>query len=197
VHGCLVAGLELECHGKGDVSPVVERAGVVTELHVLPVDRAPVAFFHQQLGGFENFGDEHGAFPFWGRRQKMEVLPHCSAHRARDSHVMLEARPFPLNGLGYQLAHHRAALHPQLPVVGKPEMARGVAYDQAAKTLVTDEDVGAQSEHEIIDSKLTGGRHSPCQIVRRCCIVEEIGGTTNPERGVLSKRLVALEPSAA
>ena len=36
--------------------------------------------------------------------------------------------------------------------------------------------------------------HGPCQIIGGCCIVEEIGRTTDPECGVLSKRLIALEP---
>ncbi len=73
-------------------------------------------------------------------------------------------------------------------------MARGIADDKAAKPLVADENVGAESEHEILESKLSRGSNCPCQILDRCCIVEEISWTTNPECGVLSKRLIALEP---
>jgi hypothetical protein len=73
-------------------------------------------------------------------------------------------------------------------------MMRRVSDDQTAKSLVSDEDVGAQAENEIIDTELAGGGNGPCQIICRCGIVKEIGWTADLECGVLSKRLFALEP---
>lgn len=74
-------------------------------------------------------------------------------------------------------------------------MTGSISYHQTAETLVTNEDVGAEPQHEVIDTKLTGSGDGPCQIVRRCCIVKDIGWTTNPERGVLSEWLVAPDAS--
>ena len=74
-------------------------------------------------------------------------------------------------------------------------MTGSVPYHKAAESAVANEDVRTQTENEVVDSQLTSSSHSPCQIVRRCCIVEDIGWTTNPERGVLSEWLVAPDTS--
>ena len=124
----------------------------------------------------------------------MEVLPDSSANRAWDSDVMLQPRQGALYGLGYEPGHYRTALYPELSVIQKLEMARRVADNQAAEAFVAHQNVRAQSEDEILQSKIASGSNCPCQIIGRCCIVKEIGRTTDLECGVWSKRLIALEP---
>src|SRR5258706_11724183 len=124
----------------------------------------------------------------------MQILPDSAPNGARYSNVVLKAGQFPFDGQGNQFCHHRTALNPELGVVAELEMARGIADDQATESLVTDENIGAQPQHEVIESELAGGSNCPCQVIDRCCIVEEISGTTNPECGVLSKRLISFEP---
>ena len=74
-------------------------------------------------------------------------------------------------------------------------MTGSISYHQTTETLVTNEDVGAEPEHEVVNTKVTSSGNGPCQIVRRCCIVEDIGWTTTPVRGVLSEWLVAPDTS--
>src|SRR6185437_8299625 len=124
----------------------------------------------------------------------MQILPDSSSHGTGDPDVMLETRQSALDCLGYQPCHHRAGLNPKFALIEEFQVAGSVADHQAAKALVADQYIGAQSEHEILDTDLSGGADRPCQIVGRCCIVEEIGWTTDLECGVLSKRLIALEP---
>ena len=73
-------------------------------------------------------------------------------------------------------------------------MARSIADHQAAESHVADEDIGAEAKHEVLDLEIPGSSNCPCQIICRCCIVKEIGWTTDLECGVLTKRLIALEP---
>jgi len=73
-------------------------------------------------------------------------------------------------------------------------VAGDVADDKTTKSLVPNEDVGSQTEDEVLNIEIASGGDCPCQIIGRCGIVKEIGGTTDLECGVLSKRLTALEP---
>jgi hypothetical protein len=107
---------------------------------------------------------------------------------------MLQPRQSPFHRLRDEPRHHSPALDPELAALQELQVARSVTDDESAKSFVADEDIGAQTQHEILDTELSGSRDSPCQILGRCCIVEEIGGTANPKCGVLSKRLIALEP---
>lgn len=194
MHNSLLPWFKPEGHGKGNISLLVERTGVVAEIHVFAVDGHPLAIVCQQLGRFENLGDEHRPLASWGRRKEVEVLPNCAANRAWDSDVVLESGQVAFDCLRYEFRHDSSALDPEPTIVHELEVARDVADDEAAKSLVTDEDVGSQTEDEVFDIEITGGCYGPCQIIGRCCIVKEIGGTADLERGVLSKRLVALEP---
>ena len=196
VHDCFVAPLEVESHRERDVPLLMECARVVAELHVVPIDRLSPAIVCQELGRLENFRDEHGPLSRWGRRKKVQVLPDRSADRARNPDVVLQTRQSALDGLRYQLCHHCSALHPEPAIVEKLQMAGSIPDDETPESLVADEDVGTESEYEILDSELTGSSDSPCQILRRCGIVEEIGWTTDLECGVLSKWLISLESRA-
>ncbi len=196
VHDCLITPIELESDCEGDVALLVEGAGVVTELHVIAIDRLSPAIVGEQLRRLEDLGDEHGPFPRWCGRKKVQVLPDRSADSTGNPDIVLQTRQPTLDGLRNQPCHHRSALHPQPSVVEKFQMARGIPNDETAEPLVADEYVGAETEHEILDSEVTGGGDSPCQILRRCCIVEEIGWTADPECGVLSKWLISLESRA-
>jgi len=193
VHDRLVTPLELESHGQRNVALLVECAGVVTELHVVAVDRLSPAVVCQQLGGLENLRDEHGSLSCRGGRKKVQVLPDRSADRAGNSDVVLQARQSALDSLRYQPCHHCSALNPEPAVVEKLQMAGCIPDDKAPESPVADEDVCTEPEYEILDSELTGSSDSPCQILGRCGIVKEIGWTADLECGVLSKWLISLE----
>ena len=196
VHDAFITTLELEGHRERDIPLFVERAGVVPELHVIPVDGLPSAIMRQQLRRLEDFSDEHRSLSRRGWREEVQILPHSPANGAGDSDVVLEARPSAFDGLRYQLCHYRPGLHPELSVVEKLQMARCVADDEAPEPLVADEYVGTEPQDEVLQFELTGCSDSPCQILRGCCIVEEIGWTADLECGVLSKWLIALESRA-
>src|ERR1700730_15551037 len=49
VHDGFVAPIELESHGKRDITLLVECAGIVTELHIVPVDSLSPVIVGQQL----------------------------------------------------------------------------------------------------------------------------------------------------
>jgi len=196
VHDSFVATIELESHGKRDITLLVERAGIITELHVIPVDSLSSAIVGQQLCRLENFGDEHGSLSRRGGRKEMQILPDRSPNRARNSDIVFKARQPPLDGLRDQLCHHCSALHPEPAIVQKLQMAGGIPNYEAPESLVADEYVGTEAEHEILDPELASRGDGPCQILGRCCIVEEIGWTADPECGVLSKWLISLESRA-
>ena len=124
----------------------------------------------------------------------MEVLPYGAADRARNAYVVLQPREPALDSLRDELGHDGAALDPEPPVVQKFQVAGRIPDNKSAEAFVADEDVGAEPEHEIVDAEVSGSSYGPCQIVGRCCIVKEIGWTTDPECGVLSERLTAFEP---
>src|SRR5688500_20182552 len=119
----------------------------------------------------------------------MQVLPNGAADGARDPDVVLQSRQVSFDSLGYELRHDRTALHPELAIVGKAQVVRGIPNDQAAESLVAYENVGTQSEDGVVDTSLAGGGYGPCQIVRRCRLEEESGGSTKRDCGVFSKAL--------
>jgi len=196
VHDRLVPSLELESHCERDIALLMERAGVVTELHVVPIDGLSPPVVGQQLCRIEDFRDEHGPLPRRSGRKKVQILPDRSADRAGDSDVVLETRESALDGLRYQLCHDGPALDPEPAIVEELQVTRGIPDDETPESFVTDEDVGTKPEYEILDSEVTSGGDSPRQILGRCCIVEEIGWTADPECGVLSKWLISLESRA-
>jgi len=194
MHYRRIAGLELKRHRQSDVALLVQGAGVISELHVVAIDRPPLPVMGKQLGRFEHLGDEHRSFPGGSGREEVEILPHRSADRAWYPDIVLEPGEAALDGLRDEFCHHRSTFHPELPSVEKLQVIGDVPDDETAESLVSDEDVCAESEDEVLDSQLASRRNRPCQIVGRCCIVKEIRWTTNPECGVLSKRLISLEP---
>ncbi|MEA2761319.1 MAG: hypothetical protein QOD47_603 [Gemmatimonadaceae bacterium] len=196
VHDRLVSPLELKSDRERDVPLLVERAGVVTELHIVPIDGLSSAIVSQQLRRFKDLRDEHGSFSLRGGREKVQVLPDRSTDRTGNTDVVLETRKSALDSLRYQPRHHCPTLHPEPAIIGELQMTRSVPNHKAAESLVADEDVGAEPEHEVLHPQVTSGGDSPCQILGRCCIVEEIGWTADPERGVLSKWLISLESRA-
>src|SRR3954463_11467382 len=194
VHDCRIRGLEMKRYRQRNIALLVEGAGVVAEFHVLTVYGPTLAIMCQQLRRFEHLGDEHGALARRCRRKEMQILPDGAADRAWDADIVLESRQSALHCLRDESRHHRAALDPEPAFVEEFQMARRVPDDEPAEAFIADEYVGAEAEHEIVDPQIPGGGDRPCQIVSRCCIVEQIGWTTDPECGVLTKRLIPLEP---
>src|SRR3954469_4856591 len=193
VHDRGIRRLELESHGERDIALLVERARIIPELHVLAINGPSLAIMRQQLRRFEYLGNEHGALARGGRREEMKILPDRAAYRARNTNIMFEPGEPSLHRLRNEPGHHGSALYPQSAMVEEFQVARRVPDDESAKALVADEDVGAEAQHEIIDAELSGGGDRPCQIVGRCCIVEQIGWTADPECGVLTERLFPFE----
>src|SRR5689334_6992434 len=99
---------------------------VVSESHVLRVDRPALALFGEQLSRAEDLGDEHGPLALGGRREKMKILPDGTANGARNPDVVLQPGPPASNSLRNELCHHGAALHPEEPIVAKAEVRRDI-----------------------------------------------------------------------
>ena len=196
VHDRFVARLELEGHGQRDVPLLVECAGVITELHIVAIDGLSPAVVGEKLSRLKNFRDEHGSLSLRGGRKKVQVLPDRSANSAWDSNVVFQTRQSALDGLRYQPCHYGTALHPELAIVEKLQMARSIPNYETPESLVADKDVGTETEYEILDFEITGSTDSPCQILGRCGIVEDVGWTADPECGVLSQWLISLESRA-
>jgi len=124
----------------------------------------------------------------------MEVLPHRAANGAGNAYVMLQTGQTTLDCQRDEFCHYGSALDPKPSIVEKLQVTGGVSYDKAAKPFITNENVCAEAEDEIVDPKLACRADRPCQIIGRCGIVEEIGGTADLECGVLTERLASLEP---
>ena len=88
-----------------------------------------------------------------------------------------------------------APLRAEPSVVVEREVPRTVVDDEAAKPLVADQDVGAQSEDEVRDVRCAGRQDRSSEIVGRVSGVEKISGAADPERRQGSQRNVALEMS--
>jgi hypothetical protein len=126
----------------------------------------------------------------------MQILPNRSANSAGDTHVMLEAGPSTLDSLRDQSCHDRPTLDPEPAVVKEFQMTRRISDYQPTESFIANQYVGAEAENEILYAEISCSGDSPCQIIGRCCIVEEIGGTADLECGVLSKSLIAFESLA-
>src|SRR2546423_9950701 len=194
MHHRLVGPIEVEGHCQCDVTLLVERTGMIAEVHVVAVYGDSFSIVAEQLRRFEDFGDEHRSLPGGRWRQKVKILPDCATNRAGDADIVFEARPAAFDCQRYEFRHYSSALDPEPAIVEEFEVTRCVANDESPKSLVSDENVGAESQHEIFDTEIPGSGYRPCQIVCRCSIVKEISWTTDLECGVLCKRLIALEP---
>jgi hypothetical protein len=72
-------------------------------------------------------------------------------------------------------------------------VSSGVSDHNAAKPGIANEDVRAQTEYEKRHCCLTRSRYCVCEIVRGRGIVEEVGRTSDPKRGVWREWYVPLE----
>ncbi len=183
-----------ERHRQRDVVAMMEHAVVVAEVHVVRTHRLSLTLRREDVARLEYFRYEHGALALRRGREKVQVLPDCAAHRARDPHVVLESRPAAACRLEYEVAHHRAALHPQSAVLSPLRVARAVADHESAKAAVAHQDVGAESQHEVLDAKLARRDHRVREIVGRRGFVEVVGGPADPERRERRQRYRELQP---
>jgi hypothetical protein len=119
----------------------------------------------EQLCRLENLGDEHGTLTSGGRRQKMEVLPHSSANRAGNADVVLKTGQPAFDCQRYEFRHYCSALYPESAVVAKLEVAGCIADDKSPTSLITNQDVGTESEQEVLDVEVPCCTNSPCQII--------------------------------
>ena len=66
-----------------------------------------------------------------------------------------------------------------------------VSNNESTKPSIADEYVGAEAEDKVGYAGFAGDEHGIRKRVSRCRLEEDIGGTTNLERGIRSKQLVA------
>ncbi len=97
---------------------------------------------------------------------------------------MLEPRPAEGDGLRNQPTEDGAAFGPEEPLLAEPMPLRHVADDEPPNAPIADQDVGAEPENEVGYARGAGREHRICEIVGRRGIVEEVGGTSDTERGV-------------
>ena len=172
---------------------------VVAEIHVARVDRLALALRAEDLARLEHLGDEHRALALGRRREEVQVLPDRAADGARNADEVLEPRPAAVHGFRDQVAHHRAALHPELAVVAPALVVRDIADHDAAEALVADQDVRAEPEHEVRDAELARRGHRQREVVRGSGLAEQIRGSADLERGVrreldIAARLQRVQP---
>src|SRR5262245_44459390 len=101
-------GLRLQPEGRTqhDVRAVVQDAVVVPELEVITVHCADSALLREDLAGLEHFCNETRALALRWRREKVQVLPDRSAHRARDADVVLQSAQLPLHRCNDEVGKH-------------------------------------------------------------------------------------------
>src|SRR5207244_12419911 len=95
--------------------------------------------------------------PRTARTDKVPVLPTRAANCGGHSHVVLQARQASFHGLRYEFRHNSSSLDPEPAIVEDPQVARCVTDNEAAKSLVSDQDVGSQAEYEVFDVEITCG----------------------------------------
>ena len=196
VHDVWVLPLELERDRERKILPVVEDRIVIPERHVVAVDRPALAFLGEQVRRLDHFSNEHRTFTLGSGRQKVQVLPHGTANGARNANVVLEPGPAPPHRLGNDFRHHGAALDPEPTIVTKGEMRRTIPNDEAAYSLVGNENVGAQPEHEIRNLSAARGYNGLRQRIRAVCFVQQVGGSPDLERRIGRERFVPRKPVA-
>lgn len=194
MHGALVAVGEREGHGKGDLATAVQPRGVVAEAHRLAVDARARAIRAEQLDRLDDLGDEHRALAFRRGREEVQVLPDRAADGAGDTDIMLESRPSDGDRMPDEIGDDHATLGVDPTGTEIRDVARDIAYDEAADAEVADEDVGTQSEYEAGDAFSAGRRRRGGELTGRGGIVQHVGGTADAERGVWSERFVESEP---
>jgi hypothetical protein len=99
---------------------------------------------------------------------------------------MLEAGPTSFHSFWNQIRHNCSAFNLHLPIVMENEVTGVIPDNQSAESLVTDKDVCAESKDEPGNGMFTSCKHRVSKIVGRASRIQEIGWTTNAERGVWS-----------
>ena len=179
-----------------DISPMVEDGVVVTEVDVIGANGSPLIVFTEDLARLEYLGDEHRAFALGCGRQKVQILPDGTANGARDAHVVLESRPAAAHRLQDEILDDGSALGPQramVAVLTKLESSCGIANDEAAKSLVADEDVGAESKDEIWNVELACDQDGIRELVGGASFEVEVGWAADAKSRVWREELVATQ----
>jgi hypothetical protein len=187
LHDRGVAALERKRGTQRHVTVMMEKGIVVRELHGGLVNDSATTILHQQIGRFKYVGYETRPIAFGSGRKEVEILPYGTTDRRWNSRVVLNAAPSRFHHDWNQLSEHSSRLCPQFSVIGKAPTLRPVPDDQSAKALITNEDVCAKSEHKPGDAMLASDSYSRSEIVRGRSIVQGIGRTADPERGVRGK----------
>src|SRR6266513_4963107 len=91
MHHRRIAALELEGYRQDNIALLVENAGVVPELHIVPVDGRAPAIVGKNLCRFKHFCDEHRSLACRSWRKEVQILPYRPAYGARDSNVVLQS----------------------------------------------------------------------------------------------------------
>lgn len=189
-----IAATEIECDSEDDVAPMMKDRIVIAEIHVVGADDFTLILFGQDLARIEHLGDEHRSCSFRRRRQKVQILPHRAANRARNPDIVFEPGPTTSNGVLNERLDDRAALTPELASITLfPELMRlrGVSDDQAAKASVSDQNVGAESEDKVGYIVLSRREHGIGKCGGRRRLEEEIGRSANSKRRIRSEWLTS------
>src|SRR3954471_11673899 len=176
-----------------DISPVMEDRVVIAEVDIVGGNRSPLVFFAEDLARFEYFGDEHGWWSDRCRCQEVQVLPNGTANSARNAHVMLESRPAAMHGLENEILDYRTALGPQRAVVAavaKVVSSSDVADHEPAKSLITDQNVRAEAEHEVRNVELACDQDGIRELVRRASFEVQIRRAADAKRGIWRENFV-------
>src|SRR5690606_36608548 len=90
VHHGRIAAFQVEGGVQYVVVAVVKDGIVVSEAHVLRVNRTDIPLLAEYSAALEDLGDEHRAFPLGRWRKEVQVLPDRTTDRAWNPDVVLE-----------------------------------------------------------------------------------------------------------
>src|SRR5689334_4481630 len=117
VHDGGVAFRETKVDRERDIDSSVQDGGIIPEPHRRVVERLSLTISGEQLARLHHFGDEHGPFALGSRAKKVQVLPHGTADRARNPHIMFESGPSTFHRLWNQLGDHHSTFGTDVPII--------------------------------------------------------------------------------
>jgi zinc protease len=127
----------------------------------------------------------------------MEVLPNRAANGTRDADVVLESGPPEPHGFRDDLRHHGAAFNPKSSIIAKLVMRCDIPDDEAANTLVGNEDIGTEAKYKERNLRAASGYDCISQRIGAVRLIEKICGPTDLEGRVGPKRHIVSEPIAS
>src|SRR5690606_9607916 len=166
-----------EGHLEHDDLLMVESTVVVAEFEEVTVYDPALVVRIQDFRGFDDLFDEEGVDPV--RCQEVKVLPDGAADAARDTGIVLEPGETRDGRSFDEIRDRGAAFRCETATVDVPVVGLVVDHE-AAKALVSDQDVGAGAEQEPGDILRPSLHHGRDQLILCMYGDEEVRRAADP-----------------